>query len=186
MKKTSSSTSHPTIALIWTHSLPVLFELRNVTSSTSTSNPGCYATTVQLEIASLVSHLGPPPVHPTVLGVLGYSDSGNKLSPKNDLCTNVAFIPHVAVWFAGSHHTISLPLVSAKLSRDVLQLHWHRYNKRLAKVYGGSHLVKRIEGKQSVEIGRFSVHLTGKRAVVNVQSPPTTCQRAPPPSGSRT
>ncbi|KAI8175597.1 hypothetical protein K4K51_007346 [Colletotrichum sp. SAR 10_75] len=103
------------------------------------------------------------------------------------LRTNVAFIPHVAVWFAGIHHTISLPLVSAKLSRDVLQLHRHPYNKkRLVKIYGGSHLVKRIEGKQSVEMGRLSVHLTSKRALVNVQSPPTTCQRAPPPSDSRT
>ncbi|EQB44086.1 hypothetical protein CGLO_17201 [Colletotrichum gloeosporioides Cg-14] len=124
-----------------THGPPELVQRSNVTSATGTSNPGCHATAVHLVIASLVSHLGPQPVHPTVLGLLGYSDSRNKLSPKNDVANSTdipirsqtpsmsagsqpsSVLAHIAVWFAGIRHTITLPLASAVSSRDVLQLY---------------------------------------------------------------
>ncbi|KAI6814246.1 Protein arg-6, partial [Hortaea werneckii] len=148
----------------------------------------------QLGIAPLIPHLAPQPAQPTVFGVSGYSGAGTKPSPKNDvqnltnnlipysltdhihereissqLGQDVAFIPHVAVWFQGIHHTISLPLAGKMVSRDVRQLYQDRYHgEKLVAVRGESPLVKNIAGKHGVEIGGFAVHSGGKRAVVNV------------------
>ncbi|KAI7109691.1 Protein arg-6, partial [Hortaea werneckii] len=87
----------------------------------------------------------------------------------SQLGQDVAFIPHVAVWFQGIHHTISLPLAGKMVSRDVRQLYQDRYHgEKLVAVRGESPLVKNIAGKHGVEIGGFAVHSGGKRAVVNV------------------
>lgn len=178
----------------WTYGLPELVQRNKISSATRISNPGCYATAAQLGIAPLLEYLAPAPANPTVFGVSGYSGAGTKPSPKNDVenLTNnliaysltdhihereisahlgreVGFIPHVAVWFAGIHHTISLPLANAMASRDVRQLYQDRYNgEKLVKVTGESPVVKNIAGKHGVEIGGFAVHSSGKRAVINV------------------
>lgn len=178
----------------WTYGLPELIPRNKIASATRISNPGCYATAAQLGIAPLLEHLAPAPGHPTVFGVSGYSGAGTKPSPKNDvnnltnnlipysltdhihereisaqLGTPVAFIPHVAVWFAGIHHTISIPLAHQMASRDVRQLYQDRFDReKLVKVSGESPLVKNIGGKHGVEIGGFAVHSSGKRAVINV------------------
>ena len=178
----------------WTYGLPELVQRNKIASATRISNPGCYATAAQLGIAPLMGHLAPGPAQPTVFGVSGYSGAGTKPSPKNDvnnltdnliaysltdhihereissqLGTDVAFVPHVAVWFAGIHHTISLPLAQKMASRDVRQLYQDRYDKeKLVKVSGESPQVKLIAGKHGVEIGGFAVHSSGMRAVVNV------------------
>jgi N-acetyl-gamma-glutamyl-phosphate reductase/acetylglutamate kinase len=178
----------------WTYGLPELVARNKIASATRISNPGCYATAAQLGIAPLLEHLAPAPAHPTVFGVSGYSGAGTKPSPKNDvnnltnnlipysltdhihereisaqLATPVAFIPHVAVWFAGIHHTISIPLANQMTSRDIRQLYQNRFDKeKLVKVSGESPLVKNISGKHGVEIGGFAVHSSGKRVVINV------------------
>ena len=178
----------------WTYGLPELVQRQKIASATRISNPGCYATAAQLGIAPLLPHLAPAPAQPTVFGVSGYSGAGTKPSPKNDinnltdnliaysltdhihereissqLQTPVAFIPHVAVWFAGIHHTISLPLAEKMASRDVRQLYQDRYDReKLVKVSGESPQVKLIAGKHGVEIGGFAVHSGGQRVVVNV------------------
>jgi N-acetyl-gamma-glutamyl-phosphate reductase/acetylglutamate kinase len=177
----------------WTYGLPELTQRNKIASATRISNPGCYATAAQLGIAPLLEHIAPAPAHPTVFGVSGYSGAGTKPSPKNDvnnltnnlipysltdhihereisnqLGTNVAFIPHVAVWFAGIHHTISIPLAHKMASRDIRQLYQDRYDKeKLVKVSGESPLVKNISGKHGVEIGGFAVHSSGMRVVIN-------------------
>jgi len=173
----------------WTYGLPELVNRSDIAKATRISNPGCYATAAQLGIAPLVPFLGG---EPTVFGVSGYSGAGTKPSPKNDvenltgniipysltdhihereisnqLGTPVAFIPHVAVWFQGIHHTISIPLKEKMTSRDIRQLYQERYaGERLVKVIGEPPLVKAISGKHGVEIGGFAVHSSGKRVVV--------------------
>jgi N-acetyl-gamma-glutamyl-phosphate reductase / acetylglutamate kinase len=129
----------------WTYGLPELVQRNKIAGATRISNPGCYATAAQLGIAPLVPFLGG---EPTVFGVSGYSGAGTKPSPKNDVAnltdnlipysltdhihereissqlgTNVGFIPHVAVWFQGIHHTINLPLKQTMASRDVRELY---------------------------------------------------------------
>ncbi|KAK4634910.1 hypothetical protein CLAFUW4_00682 [Fulvia fulva] len=178
----------------WTYGLPELVQRNKIASATRISNPGCYATAAQLGIAPLVPHLAAAPANPTVFGVSGYSGAGTKPSPKNDvqvltdnliaysltdhihereistqLGREIGFIPHVAVWFQGIHHTISLPLAEKMASRDVRQLYQDRYDKeKLIKITGESPQVKHIAGKHGVEIGGFAVHSSGKRAVINV------------------
>lgn len=173
----------------WTYGLPELVPRQRIHDATDISNPGCYATGAQLGIAPILEHLGG---QPTVFGVSGYSGAGTKPSSKNDveLLTNnlipysltdhihereisaqlghpVAFTPHVAVWFQGIHHTISIPLNKTMTSRDIRQLYQERYaGEKLVKVVGEAPTVKAISGKHGVEIGGFAVHSSGKRVVV--------------------
>jgi N-acetyl-gamma-glutamyl-phosphate reductase/acetylglutamate kinase len=173
----------------WTYGLPELVTRSDIAKATRISNPGCYATAAQLGIAPLVPFLGG---QPTVFGVSGYSGAGTKPSPKNDvenlknnlipysltdhihereisnqLGVDVAFIPHVAMWFQGIHHTISIPLKDTMSSRDIRQIYQERYaGEKLVKVTGEAPSVKTISGKHGVEIGGFGVHSGGKRVVV--------------------
>lgn len=174
----------------WTYGLPETVDRRKLAVATRIANPGCYATAAQLGIAPLLEFIGG---QPTVFGVSGYSGAGTKPSPKNDvknlennlipyslvdhihereisrqLGTEVAFIPHVAVWFQGIHHTISIPLNRTMTSRDIRNIYQDRYaGEKLVKIVGESPLVKNISGKHGVEIGGFAVHSSGKRVVVN-------------------
>lgn len=157
----------------WTYGLPELVARREIASANRISNPGCYATAAQLAIAPLVPHLGG---EPTVFGVSGYSGAGTKPSPKNDvnnlkdnlipysltdhihereitrqLGVNVAFVPHVAVWFQGIHHTVSIPLSKEMTSRDIRNLYQERYaGEKLVKITGEAPVVKNIAGKHGV------------------------------------
>ncbi|KAI0883706.1 Aspartate/glutamate/uridylate kinase [Annulohypoxylon maeteangense] len=175
----------------WTYGLPELVKRSQIAQATHISNPGCYATAAQLGISPLVGHLGG---QPTVFGVSGYSGAGTKPSPKNNvenltnnlipysltdhvhekeissqLGVDVGFIPHVAVWFQGIHHTINIPLNKTMTSRDIRQMYQDRYaGEKLVKVVGEAPLVKAISGKHGVEIGGFAVHSSGKRVVICV------------------
>ncbi|GAB7344926.1 hypothetical protein MBLNU457_3361t1 [Dothideomycetes sp. NU457] len=178
----------------WTYGLPELVKRGTIASAKRIANPGCYATAAQLGIAPLLPHLAAAPANPTVFGVSGYSGAGTKPSPKNDVANltdnliaysltdhihereisaqldrEIGFIPHVAVWFAGIHHTISLPLAEKMMSRDVRQLYQDRYaGEKLVRITGESPSVKQIANKHYVQIGGFAVHSGGKRAVINV------------------
>jgi len=173
----------------WTYGLPELVTRSKLAKATRISNPGCYATAAQLGISPLVPHLGGDP---TIFGVSGYSGAGTKPSPKNDteqlrdnlmpysltdhvhereigvqLGVSVGFIPHVASWFQGIHHTINIPLNKEMSSRDIRNLYQDRYaGERLIKIVGEAPLVKNISGKHGVEIGGFGVHSLGKRVVI--------------------
>ncbi|KAI1827666.1 Aspartate/glutamate/uridylate kinase [Xylaria intraflava] len=173
----------------WTYGLPELVKRSAIAQATQIANPGCYATAAQLGIAPLVEHLGG---NPSVFGVSGYSGAGTKPSPKNNVenLTNnliaysltdhihekemstqlgiqAGFIPHVAAWFQGIHHTINIPLNKTMTSRDIRQIYQDRYaGEKLVKVVGEAPVVKAISGKHGVEIGGFAVHSTGKRVVI--------------------
>jgi N-acetyl-gamma-glutamyl-phosphate reductase/acetylglutamate kinase len=115
----------------WTYGLPELVDRSKIAQAKRIANPGCYATAAQLGIAPLKDFLAG---QPTVFGVSGYSGAGTKPSPKNDVAnltnnlipysltdhihekeissqlgTEVAFIPHVAVWFQGIHVSLKKP-----------------------------------------------------------------------------
>jgi N-acetyl-gamma-glutamyl-phosphate reductase len=137
------------------------------------SNPGCYATAMQLALAPLVPHLDGP-AH--VFGVSGYSGAGKKPSPKNDpellrdnllpyslvdhvherevvrqLGTPIFFAPHVAPFFRGITVTVSCAL---KSDVDVNALYAQAYESEpgvhLSK---DAPLVRDVRGKHDVFIG---------------------------------
>lgn len=173
----------------WTYGLPELIDRSKITSAKRISNPGCYATAAQVGIAPLVPFIS---ATPTVFGVSGYSGAGTKPSPKNDvqnltnniipysltdhiherevstqLGRDVAFIPHVASWFQGIHHSISIPLSAPMSSRDIRNLYQDRYSgEPLVKIIGDVPSVKAISGTHGVEIGGFQVSSKGDRVVV--------------------
>ncbi|ODQ65322.1 bifunctional acetylglutamate kinase/N-acetyl-gamma-glutamyl-phosphate reductase [Nadsonia fulvescens var. elongata DSM 6958] len=175
----------------WTYGLPELITRSKISNALKIANPGCYATAAQIAIAPLVEagHVGG---QPTVFGVSGYSGAGTKPSPKNDsenlkdnmipysltdhihereisaqLGTSVAFTPHVAPWFQGITHTISIPLNKALTSRDIRNLYQERYaGESLVKVSGDIPGVKEASGKHGVTVGGFAVASNENRVVV--------------------
>ncbi|MFC4762523.1 N-acetyl-gamma-glutamyl-phosphate reductase [Dyella koreensis] len=153
------------------------------------SNPGCYATAVQLSIAPLKDLLAAPPVS---FGVSGYSGAGTTPSDKNDpeklrdnlmpysltghmhekeasrhLGLPVEFMPHVAPHFRGLTVTTNLYLVRPIKREDVLARFHHAYDgEKLVKVLDDAPWVSRIAHKHHAEVGGFAVSVDGKRVVV--------------------
>lgn len=174
----------------WLYGLPELGDRNKYAEARKISNPGCYATAAQLAIAPLLEHLGEG--QPTVFGVSGYSGAGTKPSPKNDvkflnnnlipysltdhiherevsrqLGTQIAFTPHVAQWFQGITHTISIPLKTKLTSRDIRNFYQDRFaGEKLIHVTGEAPLVRDISGKHGVVIGGFGVSSRQDRVVV--------------------
>lgn len=153
------------------------------------SNPGCYATAVQLSIAPLKDLLAAPPVS---FGVSGYSGAGTTPSDRNDpeklrdnlmpysltghmhekeasrhLGVPVEFMPHVAPHFRGLTVTTNLYLVRPIKREDVIARFNGAYEgEKLVRVLDEAPWVSQIAHKHHVEIGGFAVSADGKRVVV--------------------
>ena len=153
------------------------------------SNPGCYATAMQLAIAPLKSDLAAPP---TCFGVSGYSGAGTTPSDRNDpeklrdnliaysltghvherevsrhLGIPVEFVPHVAPHFRGITMTVNLWLDRSMSAAAVKSKYVDFYKKeQLIRIVDDAPWVSSIAGKHGVEIGGFSVAPGGKRVVI--------------------
>lgn len=177
----------------WLYGLPELNDRSQFRTARKISNPGCYATAAQVGISPILDFIAPG-TQPSIFGVSGYSGAGTKPSPKNDLANlrdnlipysltdhiherevsrqlnqQVAFTPHVAQWFQGISHTISIPLKpdSKLTSRDIRNLYQDRYaGERLIHVTGEAPLVRDISGKHGVVVGGFGVSSRQDRVVV--------------------
>ncbi len=173
----------------WTYGLPELNDRLKISNSRKISNPGCYATAAQLAIAPLINYIRETP---SIFGISGYSGAGTKPSPKNDpnflkdnlipysltdhiheheissqLGKQVSFTPHVASWFQGISHTISIPLNEKLTSRDIRNIYQEEYfNEKLITVTGEAPYVKDISGKHGVVIGGFGVNSKQDRVVI--------------------
>ncbi|MDH5834167.1 N-acetyl-gamma-glutamyl-phosphate reductase [Luteimonas kalidii] len=172
----------------WYYGLPELTRERYA-GQRRISNPGCYATAMQLAIAPMRDLLAGPP---QCFGVSGYSGAGTTPSDKNDvdllrdnlmpyaladhmherevtrqLGVPVEFMPHVAPHFRGITMTVNLHLrVPATL--DAVQA---RYRERyagepLVSIVDQAPWVSRIAGRHGVEIGGFTLAPDGRRLVV--------------------
>jgi len=153
------------------------------------SNPGCYATAMQLAISPLLQQLAGPP---QCFGVSGYSGAGTTPSDKNNpellrdnlmpyaltnhvherevtahLRVPVEFMPHVAPHFRGITMTVNLWLNTVVTREDVIALYQKYYaNEALIEVLDEAPWVSRIAGRHGVQIGGFDVAPGGKRVVV--------------------
>jgi N-acetyl-gamma-glutamyl-phosphate reductase len=153
------------------------------------SNPGCYATAIQLSVAPLKDVLAAPPV---CFGVSGYSGAGTTPSDKNNpeklrdnlmpysltghmhekeasrhLGVPVEFMPHVAPHFRGLTVTTNLYLSRALKRDDVLARFRHAYHgEKLVSVVDEAPWVSHIANKHHVEIGGFAMSADGKRVVI--------------------
>ncbi|WP_422506016.1 N-acetyl-gamma-glutamyl-phosphate reductase [Stenotrophomonas sp. GZD-301] len=153
------------------------------------SNPGCYATAMQLAISPLLKHLAGPP---QCFGVSGYSGAGTTPSDKNNpallqdnlmpyaltnhiherevsahLRVPVEFMPHVAPHFRGITMTVNLWLDRIHTREEVVAAYQAYYaNEPLIEVIDEAPWVSRIAGRHGVQIGGFDVAPGGKRVVV--------------------
>ncbi len=153
------------------------------------SNPGCYATAIQLATAPLLPVAGGPV---SAFGVSGYSGAGTTPSPKNDpevlrdnllpyslvdhvherevtrhLGHPVFFAPHVAPFFRGITVTVSVPLASPQRRDELHERYVQAYaGEPLVTVSTEAPLVRDIAGQHGVAIGGLSVAADGRHAVV--------------------
>ena len=153
------------------------------------SNPGCYATAMQLAVAPMRGLLAGPV---QCFGVSGYSGAGTTPSDKNDpeklrdnlmpyaltghvherevtrhLGHPVEFIPHVAPHFRGLTITANLPLREATTRDAVLARYRDAYaGEPLVRVLDDAPWVSRIAGRHHVELGGFALSDDDRRLVV--------------------
>ena len=172
----------------WYYGLPELTRA-SYAGQKRISNPGCYATAMQLAIAPLLDRLAGPP---QCFGVSGYSGAGTTPSDKNDtdklrdnlmpyaladhiherevsrhLGVPVEFMPHVAPHFRGITMTVNLWLDQAMEVEAIRGLYRQRYaGEPLIRILDEAPWVSNIAGKHGVEIGGFTVAPGGKRVIV--------------------
>ncbi|MFT3756618.1 MAG: N-acetyl-gamma-glutamyl-phosphate reductase [Pseudoxanthomonas sp.] len=172
----------------WFYGLPELTR-NQYAGQKRISNPGCYATAMQLAIAPLLNQLAGPP---QCFGVSGYSGAGTTPSDKNNvellrdnlmpysladhmherevsrqLGVPVEFMPHVAPHFRGITLTANLWLQKPLKVEEVRALYRQRYEgEPLIRVSDDAPWVSRIAGRHGVQIGGFTVAPGGKRVVV--------------------
>jgi N-acetyl-gamma-glutamyl-phosphate reductase len=172
----------------WYYGLPELTR-RQYKHEKRISNPGCYATAMQLAIAPLKDQLAAPPA---CFGVSGYSGAGTTPSDRNDpeklrdnlmpysltdhvherevarhLGVPVEFMPHVAPHFRGITLTANLWL-QRPLTRDAIEKTYCNFyaGEPLIRIVDDAPWVSRIAGKHHVVIGGFTLAPGGKRVVV--------------------
>ena len=153
------------------------------------SNPGCYATAMQVAAAPMRDVLAGPV---QCFGVSGYSGAGTSPSDKNDpeklrdnlmpysltghvherevtrrLGHPIEFMPHVAPHFRGITLTANLHLCRA-FGLDEVRDRFHAAfdGEPLVKVLGETPWVSRIAGRHHAEVGGFTLSADGRRLVV--------------------
>jgi len=172
----------------WYYGLPELTR-KNYNGQKRISNPGCYATAMQLAIAPLTKQLAGPPV---CFGVSGYSGAGTTPSERNNpellrdnlmpysltghiherevseqLALPVEFMPHVAAHFRGITLTANLWLQQRYKREEIIQLYREYYSdKPLIEIIDQAPWVSQIAGKHGVKMGGFALSLDKKRVVV--------------------
>jgi N-acetyl-gamma-glutamyl-phosphate reductase len=172
----------------WFYGLPELNRARHA-GQRRISNPGCYATAMQLAIAPMLEVLARPA---QCFGVSGYSGAGTTPSDKNDtsklrdnlmpyslvghlherevtrhLGHPVEFMPHVAPHFRGITMTVNLHLKMKMRPAEVRELYDARYaGEPLVRIGDDPPWVSRIAGRHGVEIGGFALSADSRRLVV--------------------
>ncbi|MCX7042398.1 MAG: N-acetyl-gamma-glutamyl-phosphate reductase [Gammaproteobacteria bacterium] len=153
------------------------------------SNPGCYATAMQLAIAPMRDFLSGPA---QCFGVSGFSGAGTSPSDKNDpeklrdnlmpyaltdhihereagerLNWTVQFMPHVAPHFRGLSITANLHLREPMTLHDVRQRFRDFYaGEPLVGVQDDAPWVSAIAGKPGALVGGFTMGEAGRRVVL--------------------
>lgn len=172
----------------WYYGLPELTRQRYF-GQRRISNPGCYATAMQLAIAPMLDALEGPV---QCFGVSGWSGAGTTPSDRNDveklhdnlmpyaltghvherevtrqLAHAVEFMPHVAAHFRGLTITANLHLSRAFDRAEVATRYRDRYrDEPLVRVVDDAPWVSRIAGTHHVELGGFTLSGDGRRLVV--------------------
>jgi len=172
----------------WYYGLPELTR-NNYRIQKRISNPGCYATAMQLALAPMRDKASGPV---QCFGVSGYSGAGTSPSDKNNpeklrdnlmpysltghvhereasmhLGMPVQFMPHVAAYFRGLSITANLQLVEATSLDEVRRRYRNFYaSEPLVGVQDEAPWVSAIAGRHGARVGGFTLGEDGRRLVV--------------------
>ncbi|KAA2284531.1 N-acetyl-gamma-glutamyl-phosphate reductase [Arenimonas fontis] len=172
----------------WHYGLPELTRAR-AAGARRISNPGCYATAMQLAVAPMLGRLAGPV---QCFGVSGYSGAGTAPSERNDpeklrdnlmpyalaghvherevghqLGHPVEFMPHVAAHFRGITLTANLHLAEPLTLGEVKRIYRDAYaGEPLLAVLDEAPWVSRIAGRNGAELGGFTLSEDGRRLVL--------------------
>jgi N-acetyl-gamma-glutamyl-phosphate reductase len=172
----------------WYYGLPELTR-NNYRIQKRISNPGCYATAMQLALAPMRGQLSGPA---QCFGVSGYSGAGTSPSDRNDpeklrdnlmpyalaghvhereaslhLGVPVQFMPHVAGHFRGLSITANLPLREATTLEAARKLYRDFYAcEPLVEVQDEAPWISAIAGRPGALVGGFTLSEDGLRLVV--------------------
>jgi N-acetyl-gamma-glutamyl-phosphate reductase len=172
----------------WHYGLPELTRAA-APGATRISNPGCYATAMQLAVAPMRDQLAGPV---QCFGVSGYSGAGTGASDKNNpdklrdnlmpyaltghiherevtrqLGHPVEFMPHVAPHFRGITLTANLHLAQGHDLDSVQHAYRRLYrDEPLVRVVSEAPWVSHIAGKHHAEVGGFTLSADGRRLVL--------------------
>src|SRR5688500_5109479 len=172
----------------WHYGLPELTRGRYA-GQRRISNPGCYATAMQLAVAPVLESLDGPV---QCFGVSGYSGAGTTPSDRNDpdklrdnlmpyapvdhmhereatrqLGHAVEFMPHVAPHFRGLTVTSNLHLRRAFTLEEVRERYRQRYaGEPLVRVLDEAPWVSHIANAHHVDVGGVTLTEDGTRLVV--------------------
>jgi len=172
----------------WHYGLPELTRAA-AAGARRISNPGCYATAMQLAVAPMRDALAGPV---QCFGVSGYSGAGTSASDKNNpdklrdnlmpyaltghiherevtrqLSHPVEFMPHVAPHFRGITLTANLHLAQAFDLAEVRGRYCRHYaGEPLVRVSDEAPWVSHIAHRHDAEVGGFTLSADGRRLVV--------------------
>jgi len=172
----------------WYYGLPELTRA-SYAGQRRISNPGCYATAMQLAVEPMLDVLAGPV---QCFGVSGYSGAGTTPSEKNDpaklqdnlmpyaltghlherevtrrLGHAVEFMPHVAPHFRGLTITANLHLARSFDRAEAVARYRERYaGEPLVRVGEAAPWVSAIAGRHHVDLGGFASSDDGRRLVV--------------------
>jgi N-acetyl-gamma-glutamyl-phosphate reductase len=172
----------------WYYGLPELTR-QDAANSKRISNPGCYATAMQLALAPLCGDIAGPV---SCFGVSGWSGAGTSPSDKNDpeklrnnlmpyalighihelevrrqLAQPVEFIPAVAPHFRGITMTVNAHLLR-ELQPDALRQRYQDFyrNEPLVEVIDEVPWVSNIAGRHGAQVGGITLSPDGRRVVL--------------------
>lgn len=173
----------------WFYSLPELSSLLNTAkgSMIKISNPGCYATAMQIALKPIIQLLAN---RAHCFGVSGYSGAGTTPSPNNNienlkdnliayhllehthekevslqLDFPISFSPHVASFFRGINMTVQVEFKTALNKTDLYKLYENYYkNSPLIKIQKDIPQVKQVINTPYCVLGGIQISTDGTRA----------------------
>ncbi len=175
----------------WIYSVPELLSADKINDIgkqklIKISNPGCYATAMQVGLAPLVEHIKQP-AH--CFGISGYSGAGTTPSKNNDpknlnnnilpyallehihekevayqLNCELSFSPHVAAFFRGINMTFQLEL-NQRWTIEKLQQHFEDFYQQSALIKVSSEVpnIQQVINTNDCLVGGFKLSQNGKR-----------------------
>jgi N-acetyl-gamma-glutamyl-phosphate reductase len=163
--------------------------LKNSHSMVKISNPGCYATAMQVAIAPLVGMIQG---RINCFGISGYSGAGTNPSPSNDtdnlrdnilpyglvehihekevsyqLNQPVSFSPHVASFFRGINMTSQIELKRKSSKKEIMSIFQNYYkDAQCVQVAEAIPNIQQVNHTANVLVGGFKLSADGKRLTI--------------------